>query len=738
MKICHYLTLAVTIALWPLSTDAREKVVDKLNIIVIMADDLGYADLSCTGLADDVHTPNIDRLAKKGIRFTNAYVTAPICNASRIAIATGAHQQRQGQYWYGGPGLHDPKYRTIAETLKARGYKTGYVGKFHHGRGDQPDQRGFPLNHGYDTFYGFSGGTKHYLVHNRASAKTHYRGGPMYVQDELQDVEGFTTELFGEKGRAFVREHKDEPFHLFLSFNAVHHYITQLPEAYLKENKLSRIPDFEPNKKSKTNWRKKFDYPNHPDGRKYYLGHLYYMDREIGLLLDELETLGIAEKTVVIFLGDNGGGLALYANNGIFKGGKYTNFEGGLRVPMIISHPNIQAPDTASGAMVSSLDILPTVCAMTGTEIPANVDGINLSPMLKGESLDLDRRILYWDTEIQKAVRRGKWKLLITERNPAGDVQKVETPTGTFLFNLEEDPGESNDLSAEYPEIAQELLGKLKAWQEEVKKSQLSEESQETASKKVVEKAVATTPVSGIDTGLKPKTGVVTVGTERCTGSPFKITAIPEELKGARFWSVARGKENKPGAGYEVAVDKAGTAYLVVFKRGELSGLQGWTRTNLAVQWASKNYQSADEVYSKSVSAGEKIVVPSHTGKKGASYGIPHMVLIKSAKARTALWPEGKIPNYQPKQIAATGQEVKAEGFKAAENRMPHLDWYEPPARKNGGCMILVPGGGYQRCGGDWIDAVAKRFIEEGFVCVRLTYRTPRPKGLPIYQIWPS
>ena len=110
------------------------------------------------------------------------------------------------------------------------------------------------------------------------------------------------------------------------------------------------------------------------------------------------------------------------------------------------------------------------------------------------------------------------------------------------------------------------------------------------------------------------------------------------------------------------------------------------------------------------------------------------VAVLVSAAERVALWPEGKIPNYQRNQIAATKLEVKAEGFKAAENRMPHLDWYEPPTNKNGGCMILIPGGGYQACGGDWIDAIAKRFTEEGFVCVRLTYRTPRPQGLPIHQ----
>lgn len=445
---------------------------DKLNVIVIMADDLGYADLSCTGLADDVHTPNIDRLAKNGVRFTNAYVTSPICSTSRIAIATGAYQQRQGNYWYGGPGLDDPDYRTIGESLKASGYKTGYVGKFHHGKSDQPKKRGFPLNHGYDSFYGFSGGTKHYLLHNKASQKTHYCAGPMYVQDKREDVEGFSTELFGEQGRDFVRKHKDEPFHLFLSFNAVHHYVNQLPESYLKEKKLRQIPDFKPNKKDKLSWREKFDLPNHPDGRQYYLGHLYYLDREIGLLLDELETLGIADKTIAIFLGDNGGGLALYANNGNLKGGKYTSFEGGLRVPMIISHPHIKASHKVSHAMVSSLDLHPTICAMTGCKIPENVDGIDLSPILNGETLHTKRRVLYWDSPPQKAIRKGKWKLLINEGNPAITMQKVEVPKGTFLYNLAEDPGENKDLSSEYPEIVKDLLKDLKKWQSEVKKSQ--------------------------------------------------------------------------------------------------------------------------------------------------------------------------------------------------------------------------------------------------------------------------
>ena len=451
---------------------AAEK--DKLNVIVIMADDLGYADLSCTGLADDVQTPNIDRIAKKGIRFTNGYATSPICNASRIGLATGAYQQRQGIYWYQGKGLDVPKFNTIGESLKANAYKTGYVGKFHHGRNDQPKHRGFPLNHGYDSFYGFSGGTKHYLIHNKASEKKIYRAGPMYVQDKHVDVEGFTTELFGEQGRGFVRKHKDEPFHLFLSFNAVHHYINQLPKSYLKEKNLKPIPDFKNTSEDKLKWREEFDFPNHPQGREYYLGQLYYLDREIGLLLDELETLKIADRTIIVFIGDNGGCLTIYANNGVLKGGKRTSFEGGLRVPMIISHPDIKTANVVSNAMVSALDLHPTICAMTGSEIPKNVDGINLSPMFNGEQLDTERRALYWDTPYQKAIRKGKWKLLINERDPsAGKPEKrVEVLKGTFLYDLEEDPGESKDLSSGYPEIKQDLLKDLQKWQTEVKKSQ--------------------------------------------------------------------------------------------------------------------------------------------------------------------------------------------------------------------------------------------------------------------------
>ena len=437
------------------------------NIVMIVVDDLGYADLSCTGIAKDVQTPNIDKLAERGVRFTNAYATAPICNASRISMMTGSYQQRQGQYWYGGPGLHDPKFTTIAEALKQQGYATGYVGKFHHGSSDKPDQRGFPLNHGFDFFYGFSGGTKHYLHHSKQYGKSMLHKGPMWVGREQQDVEGFATELFGAQGREFIRKHKDNNFYLHLSFSAVHNFTHQLPPEYLEAQGLEGVADMKP-EEDYWDWRKKISYPALAKGRAYYLGQLYYLDREIGLLMKELEEQGIAKNTAVVFVSDNGGSLVTYANNGPLKGGKYTLFEGGTRVPMIVSYPPAFKTGEVSKAVASTMDLFPTLCALTGATIPAHLDGKNLAPLLSGTSSSLERNYLFWNTKVEQAVRKGKWKLLITQKTPNSKLQITPTPKGVFLFNLEADPGETKNLIGEYPEIANELKKVLQRWEQDL------------------------------------------------------------------------------------------------------------------------------------------------------------------------------------------------------------------------------------------------------------------------------
>jgi arylsulfatase A-like enzyme len=351
--------------------------------------------------------------------------------------------------------------------LRQQDYATGYVGKFHHGKADSLNDRGFPLNHGFDFFYGFSGGTKHYLHHNRKNKKGKLHEGPMWVQREQKDIEGFTTELFGEQGRRFIRTNKAKPFYLCLSFNAVHNFTHQLPPDYLKEKGLKGFAGMKPDE-DYWEWRKKIGYPAHPEGRDYYLGQLYFLDREIGFLIKELNEQGLAENTAIIFVSDNGGSLVTYANNGNLKGGKYTLFEGGTRVPIIISYPEKFNSGGVNNSITSTMDLFPTICALVDAPAPAHLDGINLYPMLSGEKPSQKRPSLFWDTKHESAIRKGRWKLLITNKTPSAKLQIVDTPKGEFLFDLETDPGEKFNLAGQYPEKVDNLRTMLKDWQDKI------------------------------------------------------------------------------------------------------------------------------------------------------------------------------------------------------------------------------------------------------------------------------
>ena len=211
------------------------------NIILIVSDDQGYADLSINGTLDDVSTPNLDRLAASGIRFTQAYATSPICNTSRCAIITGVYQQRFGMQWYGGPGISEWDNPTMAELLKEAGYTNGYVGKVHYGRPNGPGARNYPLEHGFDEFFGSENARIHYLKHSREAIDTFdalraknpepsnsWGMGPFRDGEEEVDMEGLSTEIFGEKARDFIARHQSHPFFLYLSFNAVHNFTHQL------------------------------------------------------------------------------------------------------------------------------------------------------------------------------------------------------------------------------------------------------------------------------------------------------------------------------------------------------------------------------------------------------------------------------------------------------------------------------------------------------------------------------
>ncbi len=450
------------------------------NVILIISDDQGYADLSCAELTDDVNTPNLDKLAKKGIRFTQAYATSPICNPSRAGIITGCYQQQWGTFWYGGKGIHDAKYKTIAELLNQKDYVTAYIGKVHYGSDDaDTSNRNFPLNHGFDSYMGHTSARKHYLHHQQKledefleAKKSNNKKGQSLRQQALWnnygklDTIAFATELFGKKACEFLDEHKDDKFFLQLSFNAVHNFTHQLPPEFLKEKGLNGYHDWDPEKEDYYDWYKAARYPNSPEGRELYLGQLHFLDKEIGRVLDHLKKLELDENTIVIYISDNGGSTPIYANNYPLRGSKYVLYEGGIRVPMIISYPRKYAVGKVFSNVVSGMDILPTICKATGIEIPAYVNGIDLNSLLTANNMDLQHDTLFWDTGHETAVRAGKWKYRSATNDNNAKYEMVEIELGEFLYDLEQDPGETTNLADEYPEVFNVLKKAHANWRE--------------------------------------------------------------------------------------------------------------------------------------------------------------------------------------------------------------------------------------------------------------------------------
>lgn len=453
------------------------------NILLIVVDDLGYADMSHTGLAEDVNTPNIDQLAENGTRFTKAYATSPICSPSRAGLITGCYQQRWGTFWYGGNGLHKTEYQTIPEILKQKDYSTGYIGKVHYGKHDNDtSHRSFPLNHGFDYFFGHTSARKHYLNHVSeiedqfiADIEKHNKKGQSLRQGALWDnydqidTVAFSTELFGKKACDFINSNKKEPFFLQLSFNAVHNFTHQLPENYLKENSLKGYHDWDPNAEDYREWYVQGRYPNNPEGREHYLGQLHFLDQEIGRVMDCLKENRLIDNTLVIFISDNGGSTPIYANNHPLRGSKYTCYEGGLRVPMIISYPENYQRGKISDNRVSALDILPTICDAAGIEIPDYIDGMNISPILDGTDESIEHEVLFWNTKQEKVVVENGWKYTHTMKDWSSKYEMVELELGEFLYNLKEDIGEENNLIKEYPEKYEELKAEVNAWIESLK-----------------------------------------------------------------------------------------------------------------------------------------------------------------------------------------------------------------------------------------------------------------------------
>jgi arylsulfatase A-like enzyme len=400
------------------------------NIVLILADDMGYAEMGTQGNRD-VPTPHIDSLAKQGVRFTSGYVSAPLCAPTRAGLMTGRYQQRFGFETNPGPEDYaDEKFGlprsepTIAERLKSGGYATGMVGKWH--LGYKPELQ--PTARGFDEFFGFLSGAHDYLPGGRRGASRNpiLRGTQPVTEKE------YLTDALGREAVAFIETHRATPFFLYLPFNAVHAPLEAIDK-----------------------YRRRFDAIKDPT-RRTFAAMLSAMDDNIGRVLDALRTHGLEEQTLVFFISDNGGPTPQTTSSNVpLRGHKGQLFEGGIRVPLIIQWKSHLPAGKVDDRPVIQLDVLPTAMAAAGLAIAPDwkLDGVNLLPFLSGEKSGPPHDTLYWRFQNQHAIRRGDWKLVQTR----ADLKPQ-------LYNLAADIRESTDLADREPATLKELGDAWAAW----------------------------------------------------------------------------------------------------------------------------------------------------------------------------------------------------------------------------------------------------------------------------------
>jgi len=457
---------------------------DAPNIVLIVADDLGKNELSCYG-AKDISTPHIDRLADEGVKFLNGYVTAPVCSSSRAGLLTGRYQESFGfdtqvmefypsnilEYSLGkrNSDLGDwrlssvpeyprewqvqkqgipPSELNIAELLKAIGYHTAALGKWHLGTGKEH----LPTNRGFDYHYGFLGAHSIYTP----SRKT--KGYINYIQDDFSSVyqwklgrkstaaireqgkkireKDYLTFAIRDKAINYIKKNHEAPFFLYVAFNAPH-VPFQAPVDYY--NRFAHIDN---------------------ENRRVYLAMIAALDDAIGAINLAVEDAGLSENTLIFFISDNGGASYTGAtDNGLLKGGKLTPFEGGINVPFIIKWPRRIPKGKIYNKAVSSLDIFASVTSVVQDGLPEYLplDGINLFPLISGSSDVIPHPELFWKYGQVMAIRKGRWKLIVHERD-----------NWMELYDLENDFSEKYDLSVKKKFVKGELYQVLDDWKEKL------------------------------------------------------------------------------------------------------------------------------------------------------------------------------------------------------------------------------------------------------------------------------
>ena len=421
------------------------------NFVIIVTDDQGIGDLGCYG-HPEVRTPNLDKLAASGIRFTQWYSNAPVCSASRAAIMTGKYPDRAGvqgalpsQPTYDVPGLRKGE-TTLPGLLKNLGYRTAVIGKWH--LGSVPHSR--PQAQGFDEFFGWYSGWLDAYSH-----RYYQLGAPpgkifhdlWRNETEVFEEPAYMTELLGREAQAFLaRQNKQQPFLLYLAFGAPH-YSMMAPKKYLDRFPATMDRD-----------------------RRTHLAMVAAVDDVVGNVLDQLKRMGVDNETVVFFQADNGatreerasslGKPADGGNNGRYRGYKLGLFDGGMHVPAMLRAPGMK-PGQVFDRPMMSMDLLPTFLAMADStaQPPADIDGQDFRPVLNGTKPP--HEYMFWSHGNQRAVRFGDWKLILHPPSFPGE----EVPDAPWLSNLEADPSEKKNLAASEPERVRQLTEKIKAWE---------------------------------------------------------------------------------------------------------------------------------------------------------------------------------------------------------------------------------------------------------------------------------
>ena len=411
---------------------------DRPNIVLLFADDAGYGDFGFQG-SHHFRTPHLDQLAKSGVRLNHFYVSGATCGPSRAGMLTGRYQQRFGFEENNVPTVMSNNGKlqgdqmglpteldTMGDYLQRLGYQTAVFGKWHLGIADKYH----PLRRGFHEFYGFRGGARSFYPYpdpSRVPAENRIERG----FQNFREHEGYLTDRLADEACRFIKRHCEQPFFAYVSFNAVHAPMQAAPDD-------------------------KDSFPQLEGKRRIAAQMTFALDRACGRIVDQLATLGLRRKTLIVFTNDNGGPMDRNGSSNFpLSGVKATQLEGGIRVPCIVVWPAKLPAGTAYDLPLSTLDLVPTFVEAAGGNADSidGLDGVNMVPYLDGTKDNRPHQTLYWKMESRGAIRDGDWKLLRFPDRPAE------------LFNVVDDPGEQQNLAGLHPELVKSLYRKLFAWE---------------------------------------------------------------------------------------------------------------------------------------------------------------------------------------------------------------------------------------------------------------------------------